>query len=554
MNPNKINDTHCGYNIICRTFALLLGFGLPLILLLSFILRYQEEIHFGGLKSYSFKTSQSCINCQNKNNGKPQIPSKTDENDVQKHENNSNIITTHSEQFSPPIDPIRAKIADICNGKYTGQNMNFDKFKFPFEKYTFYNNSNIYLYQRKYSVESKYLVHSDNDNDNNHNNEMHYDSNYNYNLDSAIHRKGFEYFSNLDKNKKHKSFDMNKYTMDISFVDYDRHYIYFGVPKVGSSKIKSLVYYYSTKIHDNTRNVHFRMNREIRNKNTYQSNGLTWINLIGNRKQFQNLIFFLDDKQNGKTTMYKPGKSLINKRSKNRNQNQNQNQSKTDGIPSISYHPDQTYFKFVFIRDPLSKFLSAFLDRCLIEEWKGNVCEWVKTAKDEIEKKKTTKEEKLNDKELFNIAIDILYDKIVTNKMYFNIDRHFRLQVFECQMYDFVSYFDMIVLYDKQRFANNLKYIMQKIVSRNVYPYDDDKLVEMKYIEQKYFDRGWGDHGKDSLFGEGYHVNTMNNNGELKLLKQYYNKRNAIKALEIYQYDYMMLPLPTPWWITELPD
>ena len=269
---------------------------------------------------------------------------------------------------------------------------------------------------------------------------------------------------------------------------------------------------------------------------------MSYINLIRNRNQFENLIFFLDETKNGKQQWGIDLKQITNDNSNASN--------------------EQTYFKFVFIRDPLKRLLSAFLDRCLTEPWKGNVCQWVKAAKENTERR-IKNERELNKQQLFDMTINIMHENIVKQKKYFQIDRHFHLQIFECQMFEYISYFDIIAIYDKVRFVDNLKYILQKIVSRNenfnnVHSNGDnkkeEKLIDMKVIENDYFDNGWGDYGNQSLFGQGFHINTMNNNDELNLLKQYYNKRNAIKALEIYQYDYMMLPLETPWWIVELPD
>ena len=516
-----------------RVMTLSICFALPVILLII-VLQPQfihQPVATQQLPSGTSEEDNTTTNESNNNNSntKPNIssPKSTDSSTGTNNKNPNTITSTkqntniNSKTDYPKFletsenKILLQEIADICNGKYLDEKL--DNFHFPFEKYKLHNSSDVFLYERINSVESEYLSS---------------DGSY-YDYSPRAHTRYFDYFNKLD----HKSRKANSLLMDISFVDYNKHYIYFGVPKVGSSKVKSLFYYYSTNIHDDTREVHMRIRRDVLDDATYRKNNISFINLIRNREQFENLIFFLDDKKNGKPQWGIDLKQI-----------NGQETRKTS---------EQTYFKFVFLRDPLKRLLSAFLDRCLIEDWKGNVCEWTKQEKNERE---TKEKRKLDKKELFNMVVDVLHETIVKKKVYFGIDRHFHLQIFECQMFEYITYFDIIAIYDKVRFVDNLKYILRKIVSRNENfdqqggNGDGDKLVDMKVIEKDYFDNGWGVYGNESLFGQGFHINTMNNNDELNLLKQYFTKQNAMKALEIYQYDYMMLPLEKPWWITQLPD
>ena len=164
--------------------------------------------------------------------------------------------------------------------------------------------------------------------------------------------------------------------------------------------------------------------------------------------------------------------------------------------------------------------------------------------------------------ELFHSFVDILYKIIMIDKQLWFLDKHFRPQVFECQLWDLITYFDYIVLYDKIHFVNNVEYILMQIElnkqhtqknGNSVKLQSDHVTIDMKYIDIKY-NTGWGEYHNDSLFSQPLHQNSKSYDSEMILLKQYYTKDIALKALTMLAIDYVMLPLPMPWWIDRLEE
>ena len=166
----------------------------------------------------------------------------------------------------------------------------------------------------------------------------------------------------------------------------------------------------------------------------------------------------------------------------------------------------------------------------------------------------------MSDVEVFELWVNILYEKIVIQtknnfakhpekkELYLNrgdVDPHFRPQIYDCHLFDFVNIFDFIIIYDKNTFAQSVYFVFEQIMLRN---------GENFTLTKDYYLNGWGKSQSESLFDRGLQRRTKSNDQEMKLLKKFFNIDLIQKAIEIYQYDYQLLPLDPPLWISDMFD
>ena len=83
--------------------------------------------------------------------------------------------------------------------------------------------------------------------------------------------------------------------------------------------------------------------------------------------------------------------------------------------------------------------------------------------------------------------------------------------------------------------------------------HNGESLQDYK-LKQDYYFHQWGINHNESLFDRGLQRRITSDEQESQLLKQYFNTDLIRKAIEIYKYDYQLLPLDPPWWIQELFD
>lgn len=233
---------------------------------------------------------------------------------------------------------------------------------------------------------------------------------------------------------------------------------------------------------------------------------------------------------------------------------------------------NRTLIKFVFLRDPLKRLLSGFINECLNRPFRESFnifCKKLYSIQD-----KNLYFNQKNEKmvpyfrnnisfttQLFKQWIDVLYSydnmkiNTINNAGIKNINdwpnEHFMPQVYWCNLYQFINLYDYIVIYDKTTFETNVKYVFDRIIKNDVTNTYSNMMVNREV--DKLFNT-WGDSKNESLFRRKYswNRNVKSYDDEMTLLKIYYTRSLAIRALYLYKFDYQYLPIDPPLWITTL--
>lgn len=205
---------------------------------------------------------------------------------------------------------------------------------------------------------------------------------------------------------------------------------------------------------------------------------------------------------------------------------------KTNGIPRLSDYSiaaaqrmleDPQWTKAIFVRDPLEKVLSGYLDKCRmpVEERKSiwhcpNAYGYISFA-DFLEAifRAETREEQLA------------------------MDRHWRPQYLNCDMDKWIDYY---------QFSGNFSHLQShsRYLLESLDLYDDYGHGWRPYGESWSTD---GSDGKD-LFEEAVHAG--HDRHALEKIRLHYTKELADKALEFYRRDYEIFALPRPAWYEQL--
>lgn len=353
---------------------------------------------------------------------------------------------------------------------------------------------------------------------------------------------------------------LNSLSMRAYFAyDLKKRYMYCPIDKIGSSKLKSLMIYFSSK---------------IKNLKSPHSGIIQATEQIRNREQFYGLII-------------------------NETDTLESNLKLTDVNDKLYYY----LTKFVVIRDPLKRLLSGFIDKCLSNITTFDFCNGLyydpnaykflnvyninnknftffnadgRTETTNTRGGKTRLEEDnnkifddgmmlngsdsysertrgYNSVVMFEEWVNILYNEFVIYKRDYFINEHFRSQIYSCQLFDLINFFDFIVVYDKYKLSHSVEYILKHIVENNNRKENGDLEygVSIEYV-QKHFTHVWGKYENESLFIQPRHRKTTTSDQEMSLLRKYYTKDLALKALYMFQMDYQMLPLEPPMWILDL--
>ena len=302
-------------------------------------------------------------------------------------------------------------------------------------------------------------------------------------------KSNFNYLRSIDKYVFDNKLNLNSLNLGTTmWVDFKENYIYCPSHKVASTKVKLIFYYISLHIHK-TGSAHAATNLE---SSLPHFQGLNF-HVFHYRQEWNKVLFKTKNDKNGK------------------------------------------YFqRFVFIRDPLKRLLSGFIDKCIVSKQITH-CSML------IDKKYSNIIG--NEYKFFEAFVNQLHDIVFVDKTIYSLDKHFRPQFYICHMFDLISTFDFILIYDKIHFMSNMKYIVKQVIENNNNNENDNINITDEYIDNKYFN------DKYSLT---YRRHSTTDKSELKLLKEYYTREIAIKALEIYSLDYRWLPLPPPLWILDL--
>lgn len=208
---------------------------------------------------------------------------------------------------------------------------------------------------------------------------------------------------------------------------------------------------------------------------------------------------------------------------------------KTNGIPRLSALPapdvrrimsDPSWTKALFIRDPLERLLSGYLDKCRmpVEERKSI---WHCPNPDGFIS--------------FADFIEAVLGKTLGLEDIVEMDRHWRPQYLNCDLEDWLGSY---------QFQGNFS----QLYSHTRY------LLQGLGLHERY-GHGWHTYGEgwtdDPLVGTGsdlFSEDTLGTHAEhaLENIQLYYTKALADKAFEFYRRDYEVFGLPRPSWYTTL--
>eukprot|EP01083_Nonionella_stella_P047162 126246_1 len=226
----------------------------------------------------------------------------------------------------------------------------------------------------------------------------------------------------------------------------------------------------------------------------------------------------------------------------------------------LSILHDITYKKFVILRDPLQRLLSAFMHTCVIKKHtlyqiENNVsCKGIfyDYFHDFVVHKHFNLSQfhhqiQINitlQLDLFETFVNALYETSIVHKQpKSQVDGHYHPQSYMCQLHTYIHHYDYIILYDKDsRVMNKMaKFLLQQIFENE---YEIDLLLNH-----------WGYYQNQTMFDTfSEHSTTQNESAMNHHLSFFYGTRDVIlrKALEIYDIDYKLLPIHKPKWIQDI--
>ena len=364
-----------------------------------------------------------------------------------------------------------------------------------------------------------------------------------------------------------------KITLVESEFSYDKNkcYIYCGVFKAASTKMDQILIYL-TRNKIVYQDIH---NRHLRNK-------------ITSVQMFYKLLSHANLKSKSNSIL---------------NQNETQNNNNSKNATKFKH-----WVKFAMIRDPLKRLLSGFLDKCIsrynihIQACSGLFGISNRSKQHLILQKyfnTSSKEQEMLPHFRSNVTfVKLLFaswiDRLSKYRIFFTLNgkknlksrrsdddddnykkhggspnRHWIPQIYWCGMYRFIQLFDYIIIYDKMTFAHNVRFILTQIVwnahgnnnnitsevnlnstnihnNQTVVIQDRDKVHE--YVDMLVKELDVTGESQES------HHNIRTIEEEMGVLRKYYTKETALKAMKMYLLDYHYLPLEPPLWIADLPS
>jgi len=177
--------------------------------------------------------------------------------------------------------------------------------------------------------------------------------------------------------------------------------------------------------------------------------------------------------------------------------------------------------KFVVLRDPLERLLSAYEDKCVQHR---------ETAVDCFPSDRTpqiVKNQPVYNRSIFGSFIEGLVDAISRG---IQVNEHFLPQILWCDLFKHLHEYDFIFQYRRDRIGEDIAGMLGKL-----------NMTQYFY--------GWGKFRNESLFhGTTSHATAPKNQNRLKL---YYTPRSAHLAYQMYALDYSFLNIPYPKWIDD---
>eukprot|EP01083_Nonionella_stella_P065879 172993_1 len=269
-------------------------------------------------------------------------------------------------------------------------------------------------------------------------------------------------------------------------VDPRHNVLYCNIPKVATTKFQTLLFGFN-------QNISFNLNHYAKDIWLKQSN--KWIK--GNPESVKHKIF-----------------------------------KKPFAVRNLSEYlsilSSEQWTKFVIVRDPLSRSISAYDDKCNKRKalcMNGN------------EKKPKRKRVSISYYEwLHNLQYLMQQNqhKVLWNRSKTELQeqRHCGLTKYFCELELFLPYYDYIILYNKEYIGLPTKYMIEHMRNRSL----------------AHFYYNWDSQNNDTMFSR-YTTHSISSSKEEQhdLFAKYFSNEEVLqKALQVYAKDYMYLPFDTP--------
>eukprot|EP01083_Nonionella_stella_P043370 116997_1 len=185
----------------------------------------------------------------------------------------------------------------------------------------------------------------------------------------------------------------------------------------------------------------------------------------------------------------------------------------------ISIIMDSQWTKFVNVRDPLSRSISAYNEKCRIRK---KMCmnhknEPIPEYNEWLDKLQNLKHEK---------------EKEVQWNKNWTIQRHCGLHKYFCELEIFLPFYDYIIMYDNDDIGSSAKFLMETINNGS--------------MSQFYYN--WDSDGNDTMFSSyTSHSGSRSQSQQNDIFRKYFTDKQVLKkAVEIYSADYNFLPFDIP--------
>lgn len=194
-----------------------------------------------------------------------------------------------------------------------------------------------------------------------------------------------------------------------------------------------------------------------------------------------------------------------------------------DGYNKVFNDPDAT--RAVFVRDPLARFVSGFLNKCFLNHCRGTTeheaCSW------------RTLEERGQ-----AIAISRAVEGIIKSKPE-DVNSHYRHQSAQCGLQKHIKEYNVVGVMTKDGLAADAACLLEKAGLSHF-----NTRGPPDYLPYWEAPQDW-DNTTHALGG----LKLGSNFTEEEMLQRLFTKEAATKLMEWYKQDYELFNLPTPTWI-----
>eukprot|EP01084_Bolivina_argentea_P286833 492104_1 len=175
---------------------------------------------------------------------------------------------------------------------------------------------------------------------------------------------------------------------------------------------------------------------------------------------------------------------------------------------------DTKWQKLVILRDPVERFLSAFLNKCYKKKKNKQCNDGGKTSN-------------------FTLFAERMFDRL-KNHNGIGINHHFMPQHLFCDLYKTYKYYNHVIVYNFDSIGNDTLHFLKLMNLSEYYNY-------------------WGTYKNETMFIKPTHPTYNVSTNKSSFYKQWFKtKKFAMQCIEMFQTDYVLFNLSAPEWINVL--